>query len=127
MPLLNCAEARMSVPSINVMAPVALAGVTVALSVTSCPMVAGFGVAFNVTDVVEAPITSVTGAEVLAPCVASPPYAAVNRWLPWVRVEVLNAAVPPLSVAVLTVAAPSLKMIDPVALEGLTLALSTTV
>lgn len=58
-----------AVPSLNVTAPVALVGVIVAVRVTGCPVVAGFGAADRlvVVGLVAGLITSATDADVLAP------------------------------------------------------------
>ena len=70
-------------PSRNVTVPVGTpaAEVTVAVRVTACPVVEGFGVEVKVVVVAAAAgafTTWVTTAEVLAAKVALPPYAAVS-------------------------------------------------
>jgi hypothetical protein len=116
------------VPSLKTTVPVTPAGVTLAVMVTDCPGVAGLGVTTRrVAAVFVAElITSVTGADVLAALVVSPLYVAVSEWVPAVRVEVANAAAPLDIVTVLRVAAPSLNVILPVAVVGITMAFIVT-
>jgi hypothetical protein len=116
-------------PSLNVTAPVALIGVTVAVRVTGCPAAAGFGVAARlvVVELVASLITSVTEAEVLGPYVLSPLYDAVSVWLPLARVAVLKLADPPVRTTALSVVAPSLKVTVPVAAAGVTVAVRVTI
>jgi len=57
----------------------------------------------------------------------SPLYEAVREWLPGVRVDIENVAVPLFTAAVPRVVLPSAKVTLPVALEGLTVAVSVRV
>jgi hypothetical protein len=86
------------------------------------------GFAPEVTAVVEAALLTVCarGAEVLTSLAASPPYAAVNECAPTLSEEVENVAVPLLIVAVPSVVLPSRKVTVPVAVAGVTVAVSVT-
>jgi hypothetical protein len=64
----------------NVTVPVAVAGVTDALRVTAWPDATGLGAAVRAVVELALPFTvSVTGADVLAPNLLSPLYAAVRE------------------------------------------------
>ena len=95
-------------------------------------MTDGSGVSEVIVVAVSALFTAwVSAAEALAAKFGSPPYSAVMLWLPTPRVEVLKAAVPPLSGAVPKVVAPSLKVTVPVGVPvpgatGLTVAVKLT-
>src|SRR5689334_6842520 len=113
-------------PSLNVTVPVAAEGETVAVNVTGTPAPAGFS--DEVSEVVVAAWLTVcaTAAEVLAALLLSPPYTAVCECVPTVSVVVEKLAVPPATVPVPIVVAPSLNVTVPVAFEGVTVAVSVT-
>src|SRR2546425_1198267 len=136
LPLTSVAVPSTVAPSRNVTVPVGTpaAEVTVAVRVTACPVVEGFGVEVKVVVVAAAAgafTTWVTTAEGLAAKVALPPYAAVSGWLPAASVEVTNEALPLTSVTVASTVAPSLNVTVPVGTPvpgatGLTTAVSVT-
>ncbi len=83
LPLTSVTVLSTVAPSLNVTVPVGTpaAEVTVALRVTACPVVEGFGVEVRLVEVAAAAgafTIWVTTAEVLAAKVALPPYAAVS-------------------------------------------------
>src|SRR5438552_16000124 len=119
LPLTSVTVPSTFAPSRNVTVPVGtpVAEVTVALRVTACPVVEGFGVEVRVVVVAAAAgafTTWVTTAEVLAANVALPPYAAVSGWLPAASVEMEIEALPLTSVAVPSTVAPSRNVTVPV-------------
>ena len=84
------------------------------------------GEAERFTVTFERLTTSVIGVEVLGLLELSPLYVAVRKWLPTARVDTVNVA-PPLMSAAVPMAIPlSLNVTDPVALMGITIALSVT-
>ena len=121
---------RVTAPSLNAMAPVALVGITTALRVTCCPTLAGFGrAAMPVVVVAFPPVATVsaTVAEVLPLKALSPLYWAVREWLPAARIAVEREAIPVVRLTVPIAALLSLKVTVPVALEGVTVAVRVTV
>src|SRR3989441_2175860 len=119
LPLPGSARPSTVAPSRKVPVPVGTPAVevTVALRVTACPVVEGFGVEVRVVVVAAAAgafTTWVTTAEVLAANVALPPYAAVSGWLPAASVEVESDALPLTSGAVPSTVAPSRNVTVPV-------------
>ena len=66
------------------------------------------------------------GEELLALYVSSPPYSAVMKWEPAVRLEIVMDAWPPAISCVPMVIPPSRKVIDPVAESGETVAVKVT-
>jgi len=74
LPLPMVAVPRVVVLSLKVTVPVALKGLTVAVRVTCCPALAGFGEAERLVVVAAAAVTidSVTAAEVLEALLTSP-------------------------------------------------------
>src|SRR5881397_1007664 len=133
LPLTSVAVPSTVAPSRNVTVPVgtAAAEVTVALSVTACPVVDGFGVEVRVVVVAAAAgafTTWFTVAEVLAANVALPPYAAVSGCVPTASVEMESEALPLTSVAVPSTVAPSRNVTVPVGTPAaeVTVALSVT-
>ncbi len=67
-------------------------------------------------------MVTAAGAELLAPLLASPPYDALNVWLPAVNVEIASVATPPVNTAEPTVVVPSRNITMPVAVDGVTVA-----
>jgi hypothetical protein len=122
----RAAMPRVAEPSWNVTVPVTPEGVTVAVRVTAWPGVARFGEATRM--VVDGALftSSVTGGDVLALLLASPLYTAVSVWLPTARPEVLRLALPLLKAWLPIVALPSRKVTVPVAVAGVTVAVSVT-
>jgi hypothetical protein len=112
--------------SLNVTVPVAVPGVTVAVKVTEVPAISGFELELNV--VVEFTLFTVwvNVEEVLELSLLSPPYAAVMGWEDTDKVEVLNVAVPLLSVPVPMDVPLSLNVTVPVAVPGVTVAVKVT-
>lgn len=118
-PALSGPEPKVVAPSFNVTVPVGVplpgaAGDTVAVNFTPCPTTEGFADDTS-TVVVPAMFTvCMSVLDVLAEKLLLPPYAALIEWLPRLSVEVLNVAIPPLSVFEPKVVAPSLKVTVPV-------------
>jgi hypothetical protein len=113
------------VPSMNWTVPVADAGVTVAVKVTTWFTLAGFGFAARATK--EVPFTFwFSSAETAAASDESPPYAAVIECVPWVKLEVENVATPDASAAVPITAPLSKNCTVPVAAVGVTVAVNVT-
>jgi hypothetical protein len=124
-------------PSLNVTVPVGVplpdCGATVAVNVTSCPLVnCVFDALREVLVLIfaGAETTTVTTVEVDAAKFASPEYAAVMLCDPTVSDDVLKVAVPPLNVAVPSEFAPSLNVTVPVGVPlpdcGATVAVNVT-
>src|SRR5438067_4488317 len=107
-------------PSRNVTVPVGVTSgtgeETVAVKVIAWPNTAGLADAATAVAVPTSPglTTSDRAADVAARKLPSPPYATVIGWLPTARPDVVNDAVPPLSVPVPIVVAPSEKVTAPV-------------
>ena len=116
------------VPSRNVTMPVAVEGVTVAVSVTGLPDTCDAGSAVRL--VVVAPRLAftcrLTAVEVLAANVALPEYAAINAWLPNANV-VESVAEPDANGTFPREVAPSKKVTLPPAVDGEIAAVSITV
>jgi hypothetical protein len=130
-PLVTAAVPRLTVPSWNVMLPVALAGNTMAVRVTGWPAFAGLGkaampVVVGLLPAAAATVT-VTAREALPLKAVSPLYAAVRERVPAARMAVDSEAIPPVTFTVPIAAPPSLKVTVPVALEGVTVAVKVTV
>src|ERR1700676_2947900 len=88
-----------SAPDLNVTVPVAPV-VTVAVNVTICPKLDGFGLEATVVLLALLPVTCcVKTAETLEASKVSPAYAAVMLWVPAVNLAVFRLAVPSLSLA----------------------------
>ena len=89
-------------------------GLTVAVNVTACPKIAGFPDEVMAVVVLAWAMVSVSGADVLAPELVSPPYWAVIACMPGVKVLVVNEPVPARSrTAVPSMVAPSKKVTMP--------------
>jgi hypothetical protein len=120
------------VPSLNVTDPVGVPVVddfTVAVKVTGFPCFEGLSEELTVLDVAAFVTVSVSTAEVLPVKFASPPYTAVIECDPTASVDVVNVALPPLSVPVPSTLVPSLKVTIPVGVPevaGLTVAVKVT-
>ena len=119
-----------AVPFLNVTVP---AGVpeeeeTVAVKVTACPYVEGFGEDISATALAAWFTTWLSTAEVLPDRVALPLYTAVMDLDPGVRVVVVILAVPPASFTAPSDAAPFLKVTVPVGVPAfeVTMAVNTT-
>src|ERR1700693_874840 len=117
LPLLSVPVPSTVVPSLNVTDPVGVPVVndfTVAVKVTGFPCLEGFSEEVTVLDVAAFVTVSVSTAEVLPVKFASPPYTAVIECDPTASVDVVNAALPLLSVPVPSTVVPSLTVTDPV-------------
>jgi hypothetical protein len=112
---------------LNIKAPVAVDGDTVAVIVTLCPMPDGLAEDFSVSVVTGAVIVTLRAADVLALLLASPPYAAVSECFPTDSVVTARVAVPPLRLPVPSAVEPSWKVTVPVAVLGETVAVSVRV
>ena len=129
LPELSVAVPSEVVPSRKVTVPVAVEGVTVAVSVTVAPVATDVGEAVSAVVVaVSVEVTvMLTAGEVLVAKVVDPPYTAVIECVPAVENEVARVALPELSVPVPIEVVPSMKVTVPVAVEGETVAVSVTV
>ena len=86
-----------------------------AVKVTVCPNIEGFGDEVSAAIVVGARFTTwLSTGEVLTEKLAFPPYTAVMGWVPTLRMVVLKVATPALSVTVPRVVVPFLKVTEPV-------------
>jgi hypothetical protein len=124
---LSGAFPRIAGPSRKVTVPVAVEGVTVAVKVTAWPKMEigseDVSTVLVAAGVCPGETVSVTGVEVLGPLLESPPYEAVILWVPDVRVATVKVAVPPArATGAPRVVEPSRKVTDPVAEEGVTVA-----
>ena len=128
LPELSVAVPSEVVPSRKVTVPVAVEGVTVAVSVTVAPVATDVGEAVSAVVVaVSVEVTvMLTAGEVLVAKVVDPPYTAVIECVPAVENEVASVALPELSVPVPSEVVPSMKVTVPVAVEGVTVAVSVT-
>ena len=126
LPPLNVAVPSNVVPSKNFTVPVAVDGLTVAVKVTLC--LRFDGLLFEVSAVVVLALFTVCESvgDVLPENEASPPYTAVIECEPAARDEVEKLAVPPATVDVPRVVAPSLNVTVPVAEEELIVAMKVT-
>jgi hypothetical protein len=133
LPLTSVTVPSTFAPSRNVTVPVGtpVAAVTVALRLTACPVVEGFGVEVRVVVVAAAPgafTAWVTTAEVLGRNVALPPYSAVSGRVPTASVETDIEALPLTSVAAPSTVEPSRNVTVPVGtpVAAVTVALRVT-
>jgi len=106
-PLTKVPEPSVVVPSMKVTEPVGVGppvdggtGWMVAVKVTVCPRLAGFGDPVSVIVVLAWLTVCVTAFEVLPERFESPPYTAVTESLPTARVEIDKLAEPPLNTPV---------------------------
>ena len=101
-------------------------GVTVAVRVTTVPTGTGFFEELTTTLVAVCVIVSVIAGEVLVRKFTSPVYVAVMVCAPTASVLLANVACPAETEPVPRTAVPSLNCTDPVAAEGVTVAVKVT-
>lgn len=114
---------RFTPPSKNVTDPVPPAGATVAVSVIAWATFDGLSELVRVVVVAIGFTTSLTRLETAPEKLSSPPYAAVRLWVPVAKV-VEKLALPPEIPALPMFPCPSMKLMNPVAVTGFTLAVS---
>jgi len=126
LPLFKVALPSKVAPSKNFTVPVAAEELTVAVKVTLC--LRFDGLRFETSAIVVLALFTVceSGADALPENEASPPYTAVIKWEPEAREEVEKLAMPPTTVEVPRVVAPSLNVTVPLAEEGLIVAVKVT-
>jgi hypothetical protein len=111
---------------LNVTVPLADVDDTVAVKVTDEPNAEGFEDDETVVRVFALLIVWVSADDVLLLQFESPAYEPVIECDPAARAEVLNVALPLLSVPLPTVALPSLNVTVPVQVDGLSVAVNLT-
>src|SRR5215472_15674173 len=95
-PLVSATLPITTAPSWNLTVPVAVAGDTAAVNVTARPLSDGFREDAKLTLVTSLRTVTDTAPDVLASVAPSPPYTAVNVWIPAARLAATSMAEPPL-------------------------------